>query len=164
MGDEWVVGPLSHRGEDNGGIFSNGQGSSQCPFDIDPSNWKYFDGSSIVLSDASAISIVCKNECLDVEEYSGQCPDWANKGECDANSDFMLVQCPKSCGACRGVADEMALCPKDYPFALENGDKCCKTNNETCEDFKDCSHPPCFSNSDEMPVTIEPSNIEAVPY
>ena len=40
---------------------------------------------------------------MDAEEYNAQCPDWALNGECHTDPGFMLVNCAKSCGACKGV-------------------------------------------------------------
>jgi hypothetical protein len=39
--------------------------------------------------------------CADKEEA---CCDWAGKGECDKNADFMLLSCAKACGRCAKAA------------------------------------------------------------
>ena len=36
-------------------------------------------------------------ECMDDSEH---CADWASKGECQNNPDYMLESCKKSCGVC----------------------------------------------------------------
>ena len=36
-------------------------------------------------------------ECVDDSEY---CGDWASKGECQNNPEYMLESCKKSCGVC----------------------------------------------------------------
>ena len=33
-------------------------------------------------------------------DLNGECPNWAKSGQCDANPDFMLQSCRKSCGTC----------------------------------------------------------------
>ena len=43
--------------------------------------------------------------CLDgtkatCEDSNERCADWAKDGACDANPDFMLKKCERTCGAC----------------------------------------------------------------
>uniref|UniRef100_A0A061S0K5 procollagen-proline 4-dioxygenase n=1 Tax=Tetraselmis sp. GSL018 TaxID=582737 RepID=A0A061S0K5_9CHLO len=40
-----------------------------------------------------------RSGCFDTEFM---CPEWAEKGECDANPGYMKLECRKSCGVCTG--------------------------------------------------------------
>ncbi len=41
------------------------------------------------------------------QDFDNRCPMWAKAGECTKNPDFMVsegAECRKSCGACKGCA------------------------------------------------------------
>jgi prolyl 4-hydroxylase len=42
--------------------------------------------------------------CEDIED---QCEFWASTGECDANPDYMHIECAKACGTCAGFRQPM---------------------------------------------------------
>ena len=48
--------------------------------------------------------VILDVQCVDHNE---NCPDWSLKGECKNTPDFMLLNCPKSCKACKGTGKEI---------------------------------------------------------
>jgi len=48
--------------------------------------------------------------CVDLSE---KCHEWAENGECDSNSGFMMSSCPKVCGTCNGPPAEMLYTAHD---------------------------------------------------
>ncbi len=51
--------------------------------------------------------------CVDAEVQ--QCPDWASRGECSKNPQYMLIHCRKSCQSCIGLhqGDVLQIAPSE---------------------------------------------------
>ena len=51
------------------------------------------------LTDTVILDVQC------VDDNKG-CPEWARTGECKKSPDYMLVNCRKSCKACKGTGKD----------------------------------------------------------
>ncbi|XP_066263256.1 uncharacterized protein [Branchiostoma lanceolatum] len=75
------------------------------------------------------VPVCSASSCTDTSEH---CEYWASAGECDANPDYMLVQCAQSCGNCRGSFDG---CLESERQCLDSS---CIPDHWWCDGWNDC--------------------------
>merc|ERR1712227_1065425 len=61
-------------------------------------------------------TVVYAQACRD-EYDSASCKGWARRGECEANPNWMLVNCAESCGQCGGGGGGDEACADEYDSA-----------------------------------------------
>ena len=72
--DEWAVGGIEHLGTNFRTLAANSQGGSVCPFDIDSTNWYFWNGGW-TSAGAGEISVICsqdKGKNNNINIYSGR--------------------------------------------------------------------------------------------
>ena len=71
--DEWAVGGIEHLGTNFRTLTAESQGGSVCPYDIDSTNWYFWNGGW-TSAGAGEISITCsqaKGKNTNINIYSG---------------------------------------------------------------------------------------------
>ena len=63
------------------------------------------------------------NNCQDEKN---NCDTWAKQGECESNPNYMLSNCRKSCGNCKGSS------PPSSPLGKSQKDKCQTEEGKKC--------------------------------
>jgi hypothetical protein len=71
--------------------------------------------------------------CVDKHESKRDCIEWAWKGECDVNPEFMHDQCRQSCGLCTPNEDEKGPCEDHHPKCTDWAEKGNLYVNNLCD-------------------------------
>ncbi|XP_066263228.1 exoskeleton protein RP43-like [Branchiostoma lanceolatum] len=82
--------------------------------------------------------------CMDTSEH---CESFASAGECDANPDYMLVQCAQSCGNCGGYVDGCSESERQC------SDGSCIPDSWWCDGWHDCPQ-----DDDESECEVTPTS------
>lgn len=80
-----------------------------------------FEVSTLLIPVWKQPSIACRGttkSCVEIQRTHAvvqeRCPQWASKGECGLNPNFMLRSCQKSCGLCGPGVDPVRTSPQPH--------------------------------------------------